>query len=73
MEKGIGQKVKELREARGLSQRALADELYISLAMICGIETGIKQPSLRVALALAEYFGTTVEELTGSESKRQEG
>lgn len=65
----IGENIKALREKKGVSQRAVAIELSISPAMLCGIEKGIKQPSLSVAIALATYFDTTVEALTGKEHK----
>ena len=61
----IGENVKKLREARGLSQREVSNELFISVQMLSGIETGIKQPSLNIALALAKFFNTTVEALAG--------
>lgn len=61
----IGENVKKLREARGLSQREVSNELFISVQMLSGIETGIKQPSLNIALALARFFNTTVEALAG--------
>lgn len=61
----IGENIKALREKKGLSQRDVSNELFISVQMISGIETGIKQPSLNIALALAKFFGVTVEELVG--------
>lgn len=61
----IGENIKALREKKGLSQRDVSNELFISVQMISGIETGIKQPSLNIALALAKFFGVTVEELAG--------
>lgn len=61
----IGENIKALREKKGLSQREVSNELFISVQMISGIETGIKQPSLNIALALAKFFGVTVEELVG--------
>ena len=61
----IGENIKALREKKGLSQRDISNELFISVQMISGIETGIRQPSLNIALALAKFFGVTVEELAG--------
>ena len=65
----IGENIKRLREEKGLSQIQVANDLYMTAQMLCGIETGIKQPSLNIALALADYFGVTVEELTGRKNK----
>jgi putative transcriptional regulator len=55
--------VKERRAARGLSQGQLAAALSVSRQTINSIETGRYVPSLPLALALARYFDTTVEEM----------
>lgn len=59
----IGENLKALREKKGLTQREVANDLFITVQLLSGIETGIKQPSLNVALALAKYYGVTVEKL----------
>ena len=61
----ICENLKALRKKKGVTQREVANELFISVQMLCAIETGIKQPSLMIALALARYYGTTVEALVG--------
>lgn len=61
----IGENIKSFREKRGLTQREVANDLFVTVQMISGIETGIKQPSLNMALALAKYFDTDVETLAG--------
>lgn len=53
--------VRELRTARDLSQGALGDALGVSRQTINAIETGRYLPSLPLALALAGFFGTSVE------------
>jgi putative transcriptional regulator len=55
--------VKERRAARGLSQGELAAALAVSRQTINSIEKGRYVPSLPLALALARYFDTTVEEM----------
>lgn len=55
--------VKERRSARGLSQGELATALSVSRQTINSIEKGRYVPSLPLALALARYFDTTVEEM----------
>lgn len=61
----IGENLKKFREERGLTQREVANDLFMTVQMLSGIETGIKQPSLNIALALAKYFHTDVETLVG--------
>ena len=49
--------------AAGLSQADLAAALGVSRQTINSIETGRYVPSLPLAIALARYFGRTVEEM----------
>jgi len=60
--------VRELRTERGLSQAELAAVMNVSRQTINAIETERYTPSLPLALALARYFETTVEELFDDES-----
>lgn len=55
--------IRERRTARGLSQAELAAAMHVSRQTINAIETERYTPSLPLALALARYFETTVEEL----------
>lgn len=55
--------VKELRSSQGLSQAALASSVGVSRQTINSIESGRYLPSLPLAIALARFFGTTVEEV----------
>ena len=55
--------VKERRLERGLYQAELANELGVSRQTINSIETGKYTPSLPLALALARFFGVSVEEM----------
>jgi putative molybdopterin biosynthesis protein len=53
------------RVARGFSQQQLAGMAGISRQAVSAVESGLSDPSLRVALALAHALGLTVEELFG--------
>jgi putative transcriptional regulator len=55
--------VRERRTAAGLSQGDLAAAMSVSRQTINSIEKGRYMPSLPLALALARYFETTVEEM----------
>jgi putative transcriptional regulator len=55
--------VREQRAARGLSQGDLGKALGVSRQTINAIETGRYLPSLPLAIALAQYFDTRVEEI----------
>ena len=55
--------IRELRAARSLSQADLAKAMEVSRQTINAIETERYTPSLPLALALARYFDSTVEEV----------
>jgi putative transcriptional regulator len=55
--------VKQLRTERRLSQAELGDALGVSRQTVNSIETGKWLPSLPLAIALARYFGCSVEEV----------
>ena len=56
-------RVRELRSAHDLSQSQLGDALGVSRQTINAIENGRYLPSLPLAIAIARYFGSTVEQI----------
>ena len=58
--------IKRLREAKGLSQKALAEKSGVTDAYVAMIETGErKNPSIPVLRRLAKALGVPVTELLG--------
>ena len=55
--------MRQRRAEQGLSQAELAKAMEVSRQTINAIETGRYLPSLPLAMALARYFGTSVEEM----------
>ena len=55
--------VRDLRTERGMSQRQLATAMCVSRQTINSIEQGRYIPSLPLALTLARFFDTQVEEM----------
>ena len=55
--------VRALRTERNLAQGQLADAMGVSRQTINSIENERYTPSLPLAIALARYFGVTVEEM----------
>jgi molybdate-binding protein/DNA-binding XRE family transcriptional regulator len=53
------------RQARGFSQQQLAGMAGVARQTVSVVESGLSDPSLRVALALAQVLGMTVEDLFG--------
>jgi molybdate-binding protein/transcriptional regulator with XRE-family HTH domain len=62
-----GARLRLARQARGFSQQQLAGMAGVSRQAVSAVESGQSDPSLRVALALAQALGMTVEELFGAE------
>jgi putative molybdopterin biosynthesis protein len=62
-----GARLRQARQARGLSQLQLSGMADVSRQAVSAVEKGHSDPSLRVALALASALGMTVEELFGSD------
>lgn len=65
-------KLKELREARGLTQKEVGERVGVSRQAINAIETGKFDPSIWLAYDLARLFDMSVEEFfdfEGSERK----
>jgi putative transcriptional regulator len=59
----VKNRVRELRARRELSQAELGDALGVSRQTINSIENGRYLPSLPLAIAVARFFETTVEEM----------
>jgi putative molybdopterin biosynthesis protein len=60
-----GANLRFARQARGFSQQQLASMAGVSRQAVSAVESGHSDPSLRVALALAQALGLSVEELFG--------
>ena len=56
-------KLEEIRKQKGIKQEELADAMGVSRQTISSLENGRYNPSVILAIKLARYFGTNVEEL----------
>jgi putative transcriptional regulator len=63
-------RLKLLRRDRGWSQQALAERIEVSRQSVNAIETGKYDPSLPLAFRIAELFGSPIEEIFVSPSRR---
>lgn len=61
--KRVGENVRRLRLARGLSQERLAFDSKIDLTYLGGIERGRRNPSLMVMVRIADALGEDLEAL----------
>ncbi len=66
-------RLRELRESRGLTQGALADRLDVSRQTVNALETGRYDPSLPVAFRLARLFEEPIEAIFQPEEEPARG
>lgn len=64
----IGQQIRKLRKAHGLSQEALAEKINISTTHMSHIETGNTKLSLPVFVDIAAALNVRMDELLGNPS-----
>lgn len=62
-----------LRSMKGVSQKQLACDINVSPGLIGMYETGKRRPSLEKALAIAEYFNVSVENILFAKCDLTEG
>ncbi len=65
----IGQRLREAREGRGLTLRALAAQIGLTASLLSQIETGQVNPSVDTLFALAEGLGVHVAYFFGSSAE----
>ncbi len=59
----IGEKLRLLRQRRGLTSRELGDLLDVSNSYIIRIENGKKRPSIDLVARIAHYFQVSTDQL----------
>ena len=65
-------RVKELREKEGLTQKKLGEKVNVSRQALNAIETGKYDPSLWLAYDIAQLFNMSIEEVFNfKESERK--
>jgi len=57
------QTIRELREARGLTQQQLASELGIAMVTVYSWERGRNEPKASQLRALARFFGVSMDDI----------
>lgn len=69
----IGERIKELRQGRNLTQLVLSERLGVTKALISAYENQTAYPSFDVLLGLARIFNVTTDYLLGKEKTRTIG
>lgn len=66
----FSQRLKQLREEKGITQQELAQTLNIGRASISNYELGTRTPDIEILSKLADYFGVTTDYLIGKSDFR---
>lgn len=64
---GLGERIKEQRELKRLSQKGLADKIGVSASIVSNYENVERTPSLDILMALARTFHCSTDYLLGFE------
>ena len=64
----IGDKIREKREALGLTQQQLAEKLFVSRQTVCRWESGARCPDLVMAKKISVVLGISLDEMLPEEN-----
>jgi transcriptional regulator with XRE-family HTH domain len=67
----FGEVLKELRQQAGMTQKQLADRLWLSKATVSYYEQAVRYPSPEVLIKLSRVFHVSTDYLLGIEDKKQ--
>ncbi|MDD7214979.1 MAG: helix-turn-helix transcriptional regulator [Clostridia bacterium] len=68
MSETFGERLKALRQEKGLGQVALAKQLDVGKSIISLWEQNKCEPTLSKLIAIAEFFGVSIDYLAGLEN-----
>ncbi|WP_240421988.1 helix-turn-helix domain-containing protein [Paenibacillus periandrae] len=63
----FGKRLAELRNKLGISQYELAARMKLSRGQIANYEQGTREPDFNTLIALADFFGVSLDNLLGRE------
>ena len=66
--KALGERIRELRKAHGLTQNAFAEQMHVSFQAISNWERGIAPPELDNLMRIADFFKVLVDDLLHTKS-----
>ena len=61
----FGNRLRELRNEKGLSQHALALEIHCAQSTLCDWENNKIEPTASAIVAVADYFGVSTDYILG--------
>ncbi len=63
----FGEKLKELRTEKGISQKKLSLEIDYAQSVICDWENGKAEPTASAIVVISDYFNVSCDYLLGKE------
>jgi putative transcriptional regulator len=70
----MGHRIRQLRNARGLTQQQLANLVNVTVKAVSMWEGGLRAPYLSTAVRLADVLGTTIDDIAGRKpAKKKRG
>lgn len=67
MPEGLGARLREARQKRGMSLRSLANALGVSASLVSQVEMGKTQPSVATLYAMANHLEVSLDGLVGND------
>lgn len=67
----IPERIKSLRKEKEVTQRELAEAIGVQVVSVQRFEYGSVRPSLDTLVAIADYFGCSVDYLLGRTNKKE--
>lgn len=67
----FGEKVKQIREDRGMTQQSLAEKLYVTRQAVSRWECGARYPDLLTAKKIAKILNVSLDELLSGEELKE--
>jgi len=64
----MGQRIKELRKSKGLTQQELGKILNVTKVSICCYEKGTRTPSLDTLIDLSNFFSVSLDYFIGNDT-----
>ena len=69
-EEKMQQRLRNLREESNLNQYELAKKIGVNHCTICAYETGSRLPKIDILDAIADFYGVSIDWLTGRTDKK---
>lgn len=66
----IGQKLREIRESKGLTRKKLSESTGLTVQAITQVETGRRQPAFQTLVALAQALNISLDAIVGLPSSK---